>query len=85
MHIRCLTNIEWLEKTSKDHEFGARVKYGKMAIISAVGIFGISDEDIAVFRAEKKERQDRQRTIDMLARKKEKLNLCGVGFYKLCY
>jgi hypothetical protein len=43
---KLLTNIETLEKTSKNHKFGASMKYGKMAIISAIGAFGINDEDI---------------------------------------
>ncbi len=55
---KLLTNIEMLEKTSKNHKFGASMKYGKMAIISAIGAFGISDKDIDV------------KNIDMLAKEK---------------
>lgn len=37
-------NIEALEKT--EHKFGASLKYGKMAIIAAIGAQGINNEDI---------------------------------------
>lgn len=57
---KLLTNIETLEKTSKNHKFGVSMKYGKMAIISAIGAFGISDEEIDA------------KTIDMLAKQKIK-------------
>ena len=55
---KLLTNIEMLERTFKNHKFGASMKYGKMAIISAIGAFGISDEEIDV------------KTIDKLAKQK---------------
>ncbi len=45
---KLLVNIELLEKNPESHKFGASMKYGKMGIISAVGILGISDEDISV-------------------------------------
>ena len=45
---KLLANIELLEKNSEGHKFGASMKYGKMGIISAIGILGISDEDISV-------------------------------------
>lgn len=51
---KVLTNIETVEKT-KNHKFGPSMKYGKMAIIAAIGTYGISDEDIEV------------KTIDVLA------------------
>lgn len=54
---KVLANIETVEKT-RMHKFGASMKYGKMAIIAAVGTFGISDEDIDV------------KTIDVLAKEK---------------
>jgi hypothetical protein len=54
---KVLTNIETVEKTRK-HNFGASMKYGKMAIIAAIGTLGISDEDIDV------------KTVDKLAREK---------------
>jgi hypothetical protein len=54
---KVLTNIEMKEKI-KNHKFGASMKYGKMAIIAAIGTFGISDEDINV------------KTIDELAKGK---------------
>ncbi len=43
---KLLKNIESLEKSSETHNFGASIKYGKMGIISAVGILSISDDDI---------------------------------------
>ena len=45
---KLLVNIESLEKNSKDHKFGISMKYGKMGIISAVGVLGISNEDIKI-------------------------------------
>lgn len=54
---KVLTNIEMVEKTKK-HKFGASMKYGKMAIIAAIGTFGISDKDLDV------------KTIDVLAKQK---------------
>ena len=54
---KLLTNIETVEKTKK-HKFGPSMKYGKMAIIAAIGTYGISDEDIDV------------KTIDTLAKEK---------------
>lgn len=39
-------NIEALEKT--EHKFGASLKYGKMAIVAAIGAQGINNEDINV-------------------------------------
>jgi len=54
---KLLTNIETIEKT-KEHNFGASMKYGKMAIIAAVGTYGVSDEDIDVT------------TVDALAKEK---------------
>ena len=44
---KLLTNIEAIEKT-KHHNFGASMKYGKMAVIAAIGTSGISDDDIDV-------------------------------------
>ena len=54
---KVLINIETVEKTKK-HKFGPSMKYGKMAIIAAIGTYGISDEDIDV------------NTIDALAKEK---------------
>ncbi|MFZ3065361.1 MAG: AIPR family protein [Nitrospirota bacterium] len=54
---KVLTNIETVEKTRK-YKFGASMKYGKMAIIAAIGTYGISDEDIDV------------KTIDTIAKEK---------------
>lgn len=54
---KVLTNIEMIEKT-KTHKFGASMKYGKMAIVAAIGTYGISDEEIDV------------KTIDMQAKEK---------------
>lgn len=54
---KLLTNIETVEKTKK-HKFGPSMKYGKMAIIAAIGTYGISDKDIDVT------------TIDTLAKEK---------------
>lgn len=41
---KVLRNLESLEKTG--HKFGASLKYGKMAIIAAIGVQGINNEDI---------------------------------------
>jgi len=54
---KVLINIETVEKT-KEHKFGPSMKYGKMAIIAAIGTYGISDEEIDV------------NTIDALAKEK---------------
>ncbi|MFA5845416.1 MAG: AIPR family protein [Thermodesulfovibrionales bacterium] len=54
---KLLTNIETVEKTKK-HKFGPSMKYGKMAIIAAIGTYGISDEDIDV------------KTVDAIAKEK---------------
>lgn len=54
---KVLINIETVEKTKK-HKFGPSMKYGKMAIIAAIGTYGIADEDIDV------------NTIDALAKEK---------------
>lgn len=40
---RLLINIEQLEQTDKVYKFGQSVKYGKMAIISAIGILSKSE------------------------------------------
>lgn len=66
---KLLTNIETMEKTSKNHKFGTSIKYGKMAIISAVGAFGINDEEIDA------------KNIDILANEKiEKVEASWVDF-----
>src|SRR3972149_6215382 len=54
---KVLINIETVEKT-KEHKFGPSMKYGKMAIIAAIGTYGISAEEIDV------------NTIDALAKEK---------------
>ena len=54
---KVLTNIETVEKTKK-HKFGSSMKNGKMAIIAAIGAYGIADDDIDV------------KTIDVLAKEK---------------
>ncbi len=45
---KLLKNIELMERNSKEHHFGSSLKYGKMAIISAVGVGDISNDEIDV-------------------------------------
>jgi hypothetical protein len=54
---KVLANIETVEKT-RNHKFGQSMKYGKMAIIAAIGTYGINEDSIDVT------------TIDNLAKEK---------------
>ncbi len=54
---KVLRNIEMVERSRK-HNFSASMKYGKMAIIAAIGANGISNEEIDV------------NTVDTLAKEK---------------
>jgi len=45
---KLLKNIQALEKSSPKHKFGASMKYGKMAIISAIGVLGVDNKNITI-------------------------------------
>jgi hypothetical protein len=65
---KVLRNIEMVER-NRSHNFGASMKYGKMAIIAAIGTNGISNEEIDVT------------TVDALAKDKtEQIESCWVDY-----